>query len=141
MLERRVPRAKVEAMGTRRTKALLGVGIPVLVVALIVGAWAIDTRGASGTVPRNVRLAGHDVGRMTEAKVAAIVRDIGKQYASTEVEVSTPQGSYKVPAGKLGLTLDEKATVQTRSTSASTTTLPCAPSNGSARSWSIARRR
>ena len=99
-------------MGTRRTKALLGVGIPVLVVALIVGAWAIDTRGASGTVPRNVRLAGHDVGRMTEAKVAAIVRDIGKQYASTEVEVSTPQGTYKVPAGRLGLTLDEKATVQ-----------------------------
>ena len=55
----------------------------------IVGAWAIDTGGASGQVPRNVRLAGRDVGQMSEAELAATVRDIGEQYAATEVEVAT----------------------------------------------------
>lgn len=99
-------------MGSRRTKALLGVGIPCLIVVALVAAWAIDTGGAGGKVPRNVRLAGHEVGQMPEDKLAATVQTIKKQYESTEVQVDTPDRSYKVSAGKLGLTLDEDATVK-----------------------------
>ncbi len=99
-------------MATRRGKALLGIGIPLLVLVLLIAAWAIDTGGTSGKVPRNVRLAGRDIGRMPEEELAATVRSINKQYQATEVEVSTPARSYKISAGKLGLTLDEDATVQ-----------------------------
>ncbi|MDQ6698032.1 MAG: VanW family protein [Actinomycetota bacterium] len=98
-------------MAKRRTRVLLAAGIPVLIVVVLVAAWAIDTGGANGKVPRNVRLAGRDIGQMPEDKLAATVRSISRQYESTEVEVATPQRSYKVSAGKLGLALDEDATV------------------------------
>jgi vancomycin resistance protein YoaR len=99
-------------MAKRRTRLLLGAGIPLLIIVVLVAAWAIDTGGANGKVPRNVRLAGRDVGQMPEDKLAATVRAISKQYEATEVEVATPQRSYKAAAGKLGLALDEDATVQ-----------------------------
>jgi len=99
-------------MATRRTKSALGVGIPVVIVLLVVAAWAVDTRAASGKVPRNVRLAGGDVSRMPERELAASVHDVAQQYATTEVEVATPGRSYKVPASRLGLSLDENATVR-----------------------------
>ena len=99
-------------MAIRRTRFLIGIGLPVFVVVVLVAAWAIDTGGASGKVPRNVRLANHNIGQMPEDKLAATVRNIGAQYQATEVEVATPGRSYKIAAGKLGLTLDEEATLQ-----------------------------
>ena len=41
-----------------RARLVLGLGIPLLIVVLLLAAWAIDSSSASGKVPRNVTLAG-----------------------------------------------------------------------------------
>ncbi|MCU1452719.1 MAG: Vancomycin B-type resistance protein VanW [Acidimicrobiales bacterium] len=99
-------------MATRRTRVLLGIGTPVLVVLLVLGAWAIDTGSASGKVPRNVKLAGRDIGRLAEDRLAITVRDIAAQYAKVPVQVRIPGRTYVISAEALGLMLDEDATIQ-----------------------------
>ncbi len=93
-------------------RLFLGLSIPILVIVVLLAAWAIDSSSASGKVPRNVDLAGHNVSRLPEDKLAATVADVAKEYADTKVEVRTPGTTYKIEASKLGLRLDEPATVK-----------------------------
>jgi vancomycin resistance protein YoaR len=95
-----------------RTRLVLGITIPVLIVVVLLAAWAIDSSSASGKVPRNVTLAGRDIGTFPEDDLAATVADIAEEYAATEVQVRTPERTYEIPASELGLRLDEEATVQ-----------------------------
>jgi vancomycin resistance protein YoaR len=95
-----------------RLRLVLGISIPILVVLLLLAAWAIDTSKASGKVPRNVTLAGRDIGRLGEDDLAATVADIADQYATTTVRVRTQDQTYAAAASKLGLRLDEKATAR-----------------------------
>lgn len=99
-------------MASPPAKVVLGAGLPLLVILVLLAAWGIDTNAAHGRVPRNVRLAGRNIGRMPERELRAAVRNVAKRYSTIEVEVATPGRSYKVPAGMLGLALDEKATIQ-----------------------------
>ena len=69
---------------------------------MLLAAWAIDTSGASGKVPRNVKLAGRDIGRMPEDQLAATVRDVATQYAKVEVQVHTPGRNYQLTGADLG---------------------------------------
>ena len=95
-----------------RLRLVLGISLPLLVIVLLLAAWAMDTSSASGKVPRNTTLAGRDVSTFGEDDLAATVSDVAEEYATTEVQVRTAEKSYKVPASKLGLMLDEDATVQ-----------------------------
>jgi vancomycin resistance protein YoaR len=95
-----------------RTRLVLGIALPVLVIVLLLAAWAIDTSSASGKVPRNTTLAGRDVSTFGEDDLAATVADIADEYATAKVQVRTEDKSYKVPASELGLMLDEDATVE-----------------------------
>ena len=95
-----------------RLRLVLGITLPLLVIVLLLAAWAIDTSSASGKVPRNTTLAGRDVSTFGEDDLAATVTDVSEEYAATEVQVRTDEKSYKVPASELGLMLDEDATVQ-----------------------------
>jgi vancomycin resistance protein YoaR len=95
-----------------RLRLVLGIALPILVIVLLLAAWAIDTSSASGKVPRNTTLAGRDVSTFGEDDLAATVADVAEEYATTKVQVRTDQKSYKVPAKELGLMLDEDATVQ-----------------------------
>jgi vancomycin resistance protein YoaR len=94
-----------------RLRLVLGITLPLLVIVLLLAAWAIDTSSASGKVPRNTTLAGRDVSTFAEDDLAATVADVSEEYATTEVQVRTEEKTYKVPASELGLMLDEDATV------------------------------
>ena len=93
-------------------RLVLGICLPLLVMVLLVTAWAIDTASASGKVPRNTTLAGRNVSTFGEDDLAAAVADVAEEYATTEVQVRTEAKSFTVPASDLGLMLDEAATVK-----------------------------
>lgn len=95
-----------------RARLILGLGIPLLIVVLLLAAWAIDSSSASGKVPRNVTLAGRDVSKLAEDRLANTVADLADYYATVEVQVRTEGTTYKIEAGKLGLKLDQKATTR-----------------------------
>ncbi len=95
-----------------RLRLVLGITLPLLVVVLLLAAWAIDTSSANGKVPRNTTLAERDVSTFGEDDLAATVADVADEYATATVQVRTDEKTYKVPASELGLMLDEDATVQ-----------------------------
>ena len=45
---------------------------------LLLAAWAIDSSSASGKVPRNVTLAGRDIGKLPEDRLATTVADLAE---------------------------------------------------------------
>lgn len=80
-------------------------------IILLLVAWAVDS--ASGDqVPRNVALAGRDIGKLPASDLAAVVDDVATQYLTTEVEIRTTDADFQIPAGDLGLRLDEEATIR-----------------------------
>ncbi|MCB0977426.1 MAG: VanW family protein [Acidimicrobiales bacterium] len=90
----------------------LGLGIPLLAIIVLLAAWAVDTSKAEGKVPRNVTVAGRDVGGMEQAKLARVVGDVARYYESLPVQVKTGEKTYRIAAGRLGLHLDEAATAR-----------------------------
>ncbi len=95
-----------------RARLLLGLSIPLLIVIVLLAAWAIDSSSASGKVPRNVSLGSRDISKLGEGDLADTVADMATRYAAIEVQVRTPDRTYKVPAGDLGLKLDQRATIK-----------------------------
>jgi vancomycin resistance protein YoaR len=95
-----------------RLRLVLGITLPLLVIVLLLAAWAIDSSSASGKVPRNTTLAGRDVSTFGEDDLAATVADVSEEYATSDVQIRTDAKTYKVPASELGLMLDEDATVK-----------------------------
>ncbi len=87
-------------------------GSPLLIIVLLLTAWAVDSATASGKVPRNVTLAGRDVGKLPEDQLAVAVSDIATHYLTTEVEIRTTERTFKVTGGDLGLRLDQEATLR-----------------------------
>ncbi len=95
-----------------KTRTVLGAGIPILVVVLLLAAWAIDTGSSGGRVARNVRLEGRSVGRLAEDRLVAVVGKVAKAYAATPVEIRTTGHTYRSTAGAVGLNVDEARTVE-----------------------------
>jgi vancomycin resistance protein YoaR len=99
--------------GGRRSKrryALLA-GVPAALLVVLLLAWAADSARASGQVSRGVEVAGRDVGRLEKGGVADVVDDIAEATANRKVTITSGDQSYSdIPAGELGLTVDEKAT-------------------------------
>lgn len=81
---------------------------PLVLVGLVILAWAIDA--SAGGVPRNVRLAGADVGRLSETELAARVRALSTDFATTPVELVTEDRTYATTASEVGLMVDEQRT-------------------------------
>jgi vancomycin resistance protein YoaR len=92
-------------------RLIIGLGAPLLVLVLLLAAWAIDSSSAGGKVPRNVELAGRDVGKLPEDELANAVADIADRYAGLPVQVRTTEDDYRIAAGDLGLALDQQATI------------------------------
>ena len=94
-----------------RLRLTLAVAIPLLIIVVLLAAWAIDSSGASGKVPRNVTLAGRDISKLPEDDLAVTVADVAEEYATAEVEVRTDGPTYKATTADLGLRLDQAATI------------------------------
>ena len=87
-------------------------GTPVLLIVLLVAVWGVDDAAANQRVPRNVTLAGRDVGKLPADQLAVVVRDIATHYKTTTVEIRTTERTFEVSGGDLGLALDEEATTR-----------------------------
>ncbi len=103
-------RRTTERSGSRRVALAVGIGAPVLVVVLLVAAWAIDSSGAD--VGRNVSVGGHDVGNRNRAQLDEALDELGLDYEDAPVRIVTPETTYETTAGALGLSLDTEATAQ-----------------------------
>lgn len=95
-------------------RLLFGIGIPVLIVVLLLAAWAVDASRTSGKVPRNVKLAGKDIGGLPEDRLATTVAEIASSYDQLKVEVRVTGLSqrYEIAGSDLGLRLDQQATMR-----------------------------
>jgi vancomycin resistance protein YoaR len=90
--------------------------VPSILLVVVVIAWAVDT--SSGGVARNVRLAGHDIGSLSEAELATRVAALADDYESVPVEIVATPGTdgaadtYTTTAGEIGLMIDQDRTVE-----------------------------
>ncbi|MFZ6004839.1 MAG: VanW family protein [Actinomycetota bacterium] len=83
---------------------------PLVLMGLTTVAWAVDT--SLGGVPRNVTLAGIDIGRLSEAELAARVRDVAADFAATRVEIVSEVDTYSTTTSDIGLMIDEDETAR-----------------------------
>ena len=74
-----------------KLRLILGLGIPLLVIVVLLAAWAIDSSSTHGKVPRNVTLAGRDISKLPEDTLASTVADVADAYAKTPVQIRTPR--------------------------------------------------
>ena len=94
-----------------RTRSIIGVGLPVLVVLVFFGAWAFDTSAAADGTLRNVELDGRAIGARSDDEVAAVVADMADDFAGREVQIRTGDRTLESTAGALGLSVDQAATI------------------------------
>ena len=94
----------------RRTLVVLAV--PSVLLALVVLAWVLDTRGSEGRVHRRVTLAGSPVSGLTEPQLARFVQDLAAAVPGRGVEVRAPGGGFTTDGQSLGLRVAEPATVR-----------------------------
>ncbi len=107
----------LDAVGRRRGRWLLAtVLVPLVLVVVLVIAWAVDT--SSGGVARNVHLAGTDVSHLSETQLAAKVAALASAYAAVPVHIEVratspgaPTVTYTTTAGEIGLMIDQDRTV------------------------------
>ena len=97
-------------MGVLRRVLFFLLIVPVVVMALVVAAWAVDLRRSDGKVMRNVTLAGRDVGGHTDAQLRRDVGDLAAASAAARVDVRTEGGSFSATLAELGLSIDQAAT-------------------------------
>lgn len=93
-----------------RPRTVLSFAIPIVVIALLVAGWAVDTNDDARS-QRNVSLVGTDVGDLTRSEVAERVAALATEFADTEVRIDTGAGELESIAGDLALAIDEDATV------------------------------
>ena len=84
--------------------------MPVVLIALLLLGWGIDSSLNSGNVARNVTIAGADVGGLDRDELGATLNDIAAGYADTAVTIRTDDGVVQTTAGVVGLELDPEAT-------------------------------
>ncbi len=100
-------------MSTRTRVLLLITGVPVVLLILLVAAWAIDTSGGGDPqVIRNVELAGRAVGGLERSQLEPVVADVAERYPTATVRVETSAGDVSANGEELGLALDQDATVE-----------------------------
>jgi vancomycin resistance protein YoaR len=102
------PSVAPEAPRRRRRWFLPALLVPVLLLVVLVIAWAVDS--SSSEVARNVELAGVDIGGLTEDELAGRVGDVAASFAATPVELQSGDVTYTTTAGELGLMVDEDET-------------------------------
>jgi vancomycin resistance protein YoaR len=86
------------------------VAVPLLVIVVVLGAWAIDTALAADQVARNTELAGVPVGGMTRAELDEAVQELAGTLPGTPVVIDTDDLTLESTAGELGIGIDASAT-------------------------------
>jgi vancomycin resistance protein YoaR len=108
--ERPTPPGRPGRDGFRR-RALVGLGLLGVLVAVVVVLWVVDGQAHKGVVARNVVLLDRTVGGMDRQEVAAAVDLLAERYGSSAVEVKAPEGGFRAAAPELGMSVRRDATV------------------------------
>ncbi len=90
----------------------LMLGLPFFLVALVVGAWVIDTAVHRDRVVRNVKVAGETVGGLTDVALRARVQAIADRVADTQIVIQTELGDATWAASDLGVSLNVLTTFE-----------------------------
>ncbi len=93
-----------------RRRALVGLGLFGVLVAVVLVLWLLDGQSHKGVVARNVVLVDRNVGGMNRAEVEAAITDLADRYRAAEVEVKAPDGGFRATATELGMAVDADAT-------------------------------
>ena len=88
-----------------RVSALAG-----LVLAVVVGLWALDTKLSGDTVGRKVSLAGRSIAGMDAQELQTAVADLAGRYREAAVVVEARDGGFEATAPELGLSVDQATT-------------------------------
>lgn len=99
-------------MSTRARILVAVAATPVVLVILLFAAWAVDVQGDDARVARNVELAGRSIGGLDRSRLAPVVAAVADRYTATTVRVETPSGDLAAASDELGLTLDQRATIE-----------------------------
>ena len=84
--------------------------IPLFLLVVLVGGWALDAGLNRGSSARNVTVAGTDVGGLDRTDLEATLQEVASGYADTEVIIRTADGEVTTTAGVVGLELDPSVT-------------------------------
>lgn len=95
-----------------RRPAVTGAAVPLLVLTLLIVSWAIDSAALSGQVVRNLEVAGHSVGGLSEDSLPEVIGEVADEVAQRPVLIRTDDQTFETTAGDIGLTLDEDATAE-----------------------------
>ncbi len=88
--------------------------VAILGVAAIGAAFLIDERLVhDDAVPRNVTLAGFDIGGMRQSELAALLDVIAHDVATSPVEVAVPPRTFSTTNRAAGIALDSQAMAET----------------------------
>jgi len=98
-------------VSTRIRVLLIVVAVPVALLVVLFGAWAVDTQRGGDQVVRNVNLADRAVGGLGRAQLAPIVAGVAERYPAATVRVETDSGDVSFSGDEVGLTLDQEATI------------------------------
>ncbi len=109
----------------RRRWIVVGVLVPVVLIVLLVIAWAVDS--GAGEVSRNVRLAGVDIGGLTEEQLTGRVGEVASDFGSTPVALLVGEATYETTAADLGLAVDEELTAASALEVGESSFLPARP--------------
>jgi len=83
----------------------------VTLVVLLLGAWALDVATLHDRVPRNVTVAGVDIGRRSQAGTDAAIARAAEAYSRTRIEFVIGGKVTSLRAADVGLHLDPAATL------------------------------
>lgn len=88
------------------------VAAPLVIIAVVTAAWALDDWRAGDRVARNVSLAGIDVGGQTTDELAASVEELSEVLPNTEVRIVDGDHVMTATAGDLGIGVDKDSTAE-----------------------------
>ncbi len=88
-------------------------GVVIALVVVWLGAFGIATAIAGDSSPRNVVVAGTNVGGLSPADLDRRLDEVANNYETTPVDVVTPAGTVTTDAQDSGLALDARATAAT----------------------------
>ncbi len=100
------------AVSPLRKSVLWIAAAPLLVVALVTTAWAVDGWLSTDRVARNVTLAGTPVGNETPDELDRSVDELAAELPSTTIEIDAEDFTLTTTAGDLGLSVDRDRTVE-----------------------------
>ncbi|MBI2704572.1 MAG: VanW family protein [Actinobacteria bacterium] len=79
------------------------------VLAIVLIAWAIDSKLHTDQVARGVTIDERNVSSESPAQLRSDVADVARSWAGVPVKVNTPKGSLDTTLGDLGVALDQPA--------------------------------